>query len=72
MRKIKIYVSASIFCAILFVSCGKPCEECECWKNGKIIDNYKHCSGNFSAKRDHKFYREYMKETYDLDSVICK
>ena len=63
----------AIFSVMLLISCGKQCEECDCWKNGKVIDNYKHCSGSLlTPKKDHKFYRDYMIETYGLDSVTCK
>ena len=62
-----------IISVLVFVSCGKQCEKCNCWKGGNIIDNYKHCSGSlFSPGSDHKFYREYMIETYGLDSVTCE
>ena len=63
----------TIFSVMLLISCGKQCEKCDCWKGGKIIDNYKHCSSSLlSSKSDHKFYRDYMIRTYDLDSVTCK
>ena len=56
-----------------FVSCGKQCETCDCWKNGEVIDNYKHCSGSLlNPYKDHKFYREYMIQEHGLDSVSCK
>jgi len=62
-----------IFNVILLVSCDRQCEKCNCWKGGNIIDNYKHCSGSlFSPGSDHKFFREYMIETYGLDSVTCE
>ena len=63
----------AVYCVLLLTSCGKQCEQCDCWKGGQIIDNYKHCSGDlFSPKNDHQFYRNYMIETYGLDSVSCK
>jgi len=68
----KLTLLLIFFCGFLLTSCNKLCEECDCWKGGKIIDSYKHCSGNFTPKKDHKKYREYMIKTYDLDSVTCK
>jgi len=72
MKKLTLLLLA-IFSIMLLTRCGKLCEECDCWKGGMVIDTYKHCSGNvFSTKRDHKIYRNYMIETYSLDSVTCK
>ena len=70
MKKQVLYMCL-IVSVLLFISCGKRCEQCDCWKGGSIIDNYKHCSGNFFPEDDHKFYRNYMIETYNLDSVSC-
>jgi len=66
-------ILAIVTLSVLFISCGRQCEECDCWKGGNVIDNYKHCSGSLlNSKKDHKFYRDYMIETYGLDSVTCK
>jgi hypothetical protein len=70
-KNIMIVTATSL--SLFFVSCDKTCEVCDCWKNGQIVDNYKHCSGNLlSPNNDHKQYRSIMIETNGLDSVSCK
>ena len=67
----KIMLLALIVTGIFISSSCKVCRTCECWKDGKVVEQ-ENCSYGFPpSKRELDTWERYLIEKMGYDSLTC-